>query len=124
MDKHTVGVWLDMTILESLFTTRMGMAFILVFVLIALLYSLVRRDRSASSNIDLEDLLIGEDGRFSKAAAVMLGSFLLTSWVIVYLTLQGKLTEGYFTAYIGAWVVPTVVKLISSKSNNPNNTGE
>jgi hypothetical protein len=84
----------------------------LALLLIALIVSLVRRDRCTDSRINLDDLLLGEDGRLSKAAAVMMGAFALTSWLIVYLALTGRLTEGYFTAYLGAWVAPTVTALI------------
>jgi len=35
---------------------------------------------------------------------------------MVYLTINEKLSEGYFTAYIAAWVAPAVVKLIKGPS--------
>jgi len=78
--------------------------------------ALRRSDRSVTSRIDLEDLLLGDDGRVSKAAAVMFGAFGLSTWVIVNLTVTGHLTEGYFTAYLGAWVAPTVARLIFNKA--------
>lgn len=91
--------------------------FIGVVVLVVLLIarSLTRRDRDSCSDIKLEDLLLGEDGKISKAACVMFGAFVLSTWVIAYLTATAKLTEGYFTAYLGAWVAPTVAKLIFTK---------
>jgi len=92
---------------------------VLAVILVAVLFTLFRRDRSAHSAIDLEDLLIGEDGKLSKAACVMLGSFLMTTWVIVYLTYTGKLTEGYFTAYLATWVAPTVARLFKAPSSTP-----
>lgn len=84
---------------------------VLAIILLALLFTLWRSDRSSRSAIDLEDLLLGADGKLSRAAAVLLGSFLMTTWVIVYLTYTGKLTEGYFTAYLAAWVAPTIALL-------------
>ncbi len=90
---------------------------VLAIALLVVLFSLLRRDRNAHSAIDLEDLLIGEDGKVSKAACVMLGSFLMTTWVIVYLTYTGKLTEGYFTAYLATWVAPTVARLFKAPAS-------
>lgn len=86
----------------------------LLFALAVLLIwrALAHRSTLAISNIDLDDLLLGEDGRLSKAAAVMMGAFGVTTWIMVYMTLQGKMTEGYFAAYMAAWVGPTVTKLI------------
>lgn len=91
--------------------------FMLALLLVALLImrALTRRDKDNASLINLEDLLIGDDGKISKAAAVMFGAFALSTWVIVYLTTSGKLTEGYFTAYLAAWVAPTVTKLVVNR---------
>lgn len=93
---------------------RHGMIVVLALAVLLIMWALERRSRSAKSRIDLDDLLLNEDGKMSKAAAVMFGSFALTTWVIVFLTLNGKLTEGYFAAYITAWVAPVVVKLIKT----------
>jgi hypothetical protein len=87
---------------------------VLAIVLLALLFTLLRSDRSSCSKIDLEDLLLGADGKLSRGAAVLLGSFLMTTWVIVYLTYTGKLTEGYFTAYLATWVAPTIALLFKT----------
>ena len=77
--------------------------------------TLTRRDRSSSSKIDLDYLLVDPDTKqISKGAAVMMGAFVFTTWMMVYLTLTSKMTEGYFGVYVGAWVAPTVTKLIVS----------
>ena len=92
--------------------SRHGMIAVLAVAVLLIMWSVERRSKSAASRINLDDLLLGDDGRMSKPAAVMFGSFALTSWTIVYLTLTNKLTETYFGAYIAAWVVPAVVKII------------
>ena len=75
---------------------------------------LVHRSRSATSGINLDDLLLDpETGKISKAAAVMMAALGVTSWLMVYLGLTGKMTEGYLGLYLGAWVVPTVTKMIN-----------
>lgn len=93
--------------------TKLGMVVALVLIIFLIMFMLWRRDRDAHSMINLEDLLIGEDGKLSKAAAIMMGAFAFTTWMMGYLTLMGKMTEGYAAIYVGAWITPTVVKLIT-----------
>jgi hypothetical protein len=95
-------------------------ALILAVLLIAWL--LHRRDRSPASKLNLEDLLIGDDGRLSKAAAVMMGAFGLTTWLMAYLALTGKMTEGYLAIYVGAWIAPTVAVIIKRPAEVPTST--
>jgi hypothetical protein len=91
---------------------EIGMTGVLGVGLILILWGLHRRSKSAMSKISLDDLLIGEDGKISKAAAVMTGSFVLTSWVVVFQTLNKSLSDATFGLYIGTWVVPVVTKLL------------
>lgn len=74
--------------------------------------TLIRRDRAAASQINLEDWLLGDDGRLSKAAGVMMGAFVTTTWVVLFQAYKGQLTDTIFGAYIAAWVAPTVTRLI------------
>jgi hypothetical protein len=100
------------------------LALIGVLAVIALLVvvSLNRRNRNPESKICLDDLLVGEDGKASRAAFVMGGSFLLTSWVIIYQTINGTLTDLTFGAYLTAWVIPAVTKLIKGPVPPPPST--
>lgn len=90
----------------------MVMAGILGIILLLILWGLERRNKNSHSKINLDDLLIGDDGKASKAAFVMHGSFIVTSWVIVYQALNKTLTDLTFGAYLAAWVTPTVARLI------------
>ena len=85
---------------------------ILGIVILLIVWVLERRSKNAVSKINLDDLLIGDDGKISKAAFVMHGSFVVTSWVMVYQTLNKTLTDASFGLYVAAWVAPTVTKLI------------
>lgn len=79
-----------------------------------------RRLNSRSDNtFEILDLLM-ENGRISKAAVVMIGAFILTTWMMVTLTLKDKLTEGYLGIYVAAWITPVVVRLITGTPSNPN----
>jgi uncharacterized membrane protein len=85
---------------------------ILACVVLVILWTLERRSRSNESNFHFDDLLLDENGKTSKPACVMFGSFVVTTWVIVFLAANEKLTEGYFGAYIAAWVAPVVAVII------------
>lgn len=95
---------------------------ILAVAVLAILWSLERRSRSPSSSFHFDDLLLDENGRTSKAACVMFGSFVVTTWCIVYLAVNEKLTEGYFGAYLTAWVAPVVANIIKGPPIQAANT--
>ena len=92
-------------------TLILGAALLLVALL--LLRSLLRRDKDRASAINLEALLLGDDGKMSKAAFVMLGAFIVTTWLMIYLAISDKMTEGYLAIYVGAWIAPTVTRLLN-----------
>lgn len=100
---------------------RTGMVAILAIITLIIAWTVERRSRNPVSKISLDDLLLGDDGKISKAACVMFGSFALTTWAIVYLTLSDKLTEGYFGAYIAAWVAPVIAKILKGPEVQPQN---
>lgn len=86
---------------------------ILLTVILLILRALERRSKSRESRFFLDDLLIGADGKASKPAIVMFGSFVLTSWVVVFQTLNKTLSDISFAAYLTAWVVPAVTAIIN-----------
>lgn len=90
---------------------------LIVALLVALIIMIsLRRMHNDASTFDLRDLLV-ENGRVSKAAAVMMGSFAATTWAFIYLTLAGKLTEGIFGLYAATWIAPVVSRLIKSNGS-------
>ena len=91
-----------------------GAAFVIAAVALALfiLHALTRRDKCSTSSINLEDLLLGDDGKMSKAATVLLGAFAATTLILVYQAWKGTLTDMTYGAYLAAWVAPTVTRLI------------
>lgn len=74
------------------------------------------RDKDAASKINFDDLLLDVNGRMSKSAAVMFGAFAMTTWMMIFLTLEGKMSEGYLTIYGGLWIIPAVTKLIKGSA--------
>lgn len=101
----------------SLMQYKVIAGLVLAVIVLLIMRSLTARDRKRTSLINLEDLLLGEDGKLSKAAVVLLGAFLFTTWMMAYLTLAGKMTEGYAGIYVAAWVTPAVALIF--KANPP-----
>ncbi len=99
----------------NLVNAKSIMSITLGIVVLVVVISILRRSKLIESKIDLDDLLLGDDGKLSKAAAVMMGAFLLTSWGMVYMWLTKTMTETYFNGFLLAWVVPSVTKLIVNR---------
>ena len=75
-------------------------------------YRAHRSDSAAFNNFNLLDLLL-ENGRVSRLAVVFLGSFLVSSWIMVRMTIDGKMSELIFAGYGAMWVSPIIAKLFS-----------
>jgi len=84
---------------------------ILACVTLLIVWTLERRNKSAVSSFSFDDLLT-DNGKTSKPAAVMFGAFALSVWLMVFLAVNDKMTEGYFGAFLAAWVAPSVAKII------------
>ena len=77
------------------------------------LRTLRRHSEDPASRFDWTELLLGDDGKPSKAAMIMFGAFAVSSWVLVYLALtQPEMSVGVFGTYCTAWVAPTVTALV------------
>lgn len=90
----------------------------LVLAIVGIGWLLIARGRQRTT-LDLEDLLKGDDGRLSNSKFMHLCSWVMATWLIVYLAVSGQLSEGYFTAYIGAFVAPAVVHAFKGGRNDP-----
>ncbi len=88
-------------------------AFSLILAL-GIVWSLYRahRDKNGLRDFNLFDLIM-ENGRVSKLAAVFMGGTLLISWIMVQLTIAGKMTEGYLGLYFAGVIAPVISKLFS-----------
>lgn len=87
---------------------------LLIVILIGLL--MYKRWKNNDSEINLDDLLM-ENGRMSKISVVFLGSWVFSTWLMVFLTLKDKMTEGLFLAYGGLWIAPIVARIVRGDSN-------
>jgi len=91
----------------------------LLIVALVIAWSFYRAHRSnegAFSQFNLLDLLL-ENGRVSKVSCLVMGAFTVHSWIIVRLTVEGKMTEGYLTIYGATWVAPLLARMFSGPSS-------
>lgn len=96
----------------------------LIIVALVIAWSFYRAHRKQDFSFSVFDLIM-DNGRVSRIACVFLGSFLVFSWIMVRLTLDGKMSEGYIGLYGGTFVAPILAKLFAPaplKDNAPPGT--
>lgn len=84
----------------------------MLIIVLMLAWSFYRAHKDPAHQFNVFDLLL-DSGKVSKMAFAFLVTLAVTSWIMIRLTVSGKLTEGYFTAYGLMWVAPLVAKLFS-----------
>jgi hypothetical protein len=72
--------------------------------------------RNPHVEFNLLDLLM-EGGRVSKVSFLVMGAFFVSSWLMLALQAAGKMTEGYFGLYAGAWVAPLIARLMNASES-------
>lgn len=86
----------------------------LVFILLVA-WSLYRAHRDpALQHFNIFDLLM-ENGRVSRLAFVFMGSWAAMTWTFLKLAVEGRLTEGYFTAFAVSCYAPLVVRMFAPR---------
>ena len=102
-----------METLKDWLEAGMIVAFILFIAFAAVSLYRVHKDKSAGSP-NLLDLLTATDKkdnvRFDARKCWEAGAFFTSSWVFIYLTITGKLTEWFFIGYMAAWVVARAMR--------------
>lgn len=95
---------------------RICLVVLLLTVAFILVRSLLRRDKNDRSVISIDELFTDDAGKTSKTAVVFIASFIFTTWVGIWMTLNGKMDTGFLMAYGSLWVTPVVAKVIFNKS--------
>lgn len=91
---------------------RAADAAILILTLV-ISWTFYRAHRKADFAFNLFDLVM-ENGKLSRMACVFMGAFAVASWIVIRLTVDGKMTGEIFAAYGGIYVAPIIAKLFSS----------
>lgn len=102
-------------------TPREVMLAVLAVGALLLIVTFWRAHRSALAQFNAFDLIM-ENGRVSKIALCFMTAFAVTTWLVIYLALRDKMTEGLFLAYGGMWVAPLVAKVVFDKNEAPGTT--
>jgi hypothetical protein len=93
-------------------------------VILIVLVSFWKMHVTKGNDFNVFDLIM-EGGRISRIGTTFLAAFFVCSWVIVRLTLDGKMTDAYLLWYGGVFVAPILVKFFglpketSSKPEEP-----
>jgi len=78
----------------------MNMVIIIVALVALLIAWNIQRDKT--NQIDLKDLVC-KDGRINEAKFMRFGTFVVSTWVFVYLIVDQRFSEWYFAGYMAAW---------------------
>lgn len=94
------------------------MAIILALGFLAIVVSFWNAHRRTDIQFNALDLVL-ENGRVSRISVAFMAVLCVTTWVIVDLQINEKLTEGFFTAYGLMWVAPLVARVVFNKQDMP-----
>lgn len=87
---------------------------ILGIIVLLCVWGLIIRDRKPGNGFHLEGFLQNADGTPSRSALVLLGSFLVASWVVVVQSMRGTLTDLLYGTYLATYAIPAVSNQISN----------
>ena len=91
---------LDMTMLMQ---THVSMSIVLALCFVFLLIILWVYQRDSSNNVDIKDLFC-TDGRINEKKFTRFGAWIVSTWGFVYLIVDQRFSEWYFTGYMAVWV--------------------
>lgn len=77
--------------------------------------SFYRLHKDSSSDFNLFDLLM-EGGRVSRIAVAFMVTLIVTSWIMLKLAIDGKMTEGYLVSYGAMWVAPIIARMFATNT--------
>jgi hypothetical protein len=107
---------LDSITWDTLSKMHVSMSAVLALVAIFLIAILYAWHRDSNSKVDLADLIC-IDGQLDEKKLTRFGAWIVSTWGFVYLVLDGKFTEWYFTGYMAIWVGNVIVdKYVNNKN--------
>ena len=80
---------------------------------------LIYRFNKDTSSFDLHDLFADSvTGKLSTMKIAQNVALIVSTWAFIHLTLEDKLTEWFFTAYMTVWVAGYIAKGVINKPSN------
>ena len=102
-------------------TTDIVMYALLAVIAIGVAVSFYRYQKNPVNTFNILDLLM-ENGRVSRLAAAFMMTLVVTSWVMIKLAVDGKMTEGYMIAFGGMWIAPIISKMFATNTTSASTT--
>lgn len=96
-------------------TTDIVLYTLLAVIVAGVAVAFYRHQKNPANTFDILDLLM-ENGRVSRLAFAFLQTLVVTSWVMIKLTVDGKMTEGYLMAFGGMWIAPIISKMFATNN--------
>jgi len=78
---------------------------IVLILLVVLAWILAWKATHSNSDFDFSSAFVDRDGKTSMGRIGIFTALICSTWAFVYLVLNDKITEWYFTGYMGAWVL-------------------
>lgn len=86
-----------------------ALAFGVVIILLVILAGILAwKATHSNSNFDFASAFLDPDGKTSIGRIGIFTALSVSTWGFVYLILNDKMTEFYYTGYMGAWVLQGV----------------
>lgn len=98
-------------------TTDIVLYTLLAVIVAGIVVSFYRYQKNRENTFNILDLLM-ENGRVSRLAAAFMMTLVVTSWVMIKLTVDGKMTEGYLMAFGGMWIAPIISKMFATNDGS------
>lgn len=102
-------------------TTDLVLYALLAVIVAGVVVSFYRYHKKPGNMFNILDLLM-ENGRVSRLAAAFMMTLLVTSWVMIKLAVDGKMTEGYLMAFGGMWIAPIISKMFATNTATASST--
>ena len=84
------------------FEAAHGMNTALILLVILALAIVWNFQRDKNNKVDVKDLICSE-GRINEAKFMRFGEFLVSTWGLIYLIVDQRISEWYFAGYMAAW---------------------
>lgn len=98
----------------SKLSVSMSVVLAMLVIFVSILLYVWHKDRT--TKINLTDLVC-KDGKLDEKKFTRFGAWVVSTWGFVYLILDNKFTEWYFTGYMAIWVGNVIVdKYINNKN--------
>ena len=100
----------------AIFKMQVSMSVVLCVILLFLIALLYAWHKDTESRVDLTDLIC-KNGKLDEKKFTRFGAWIVSTWGFVYLILDSKFTEWYFTGYMAIWIGNAIVdKYLSYKA--------